>query len=58
MNLATGYTSNLICHACRAHKDDYLKAPSKLDGLYRKNLVTFGRESLKPGPKSVLVKHL
>ena len=52
LNLKSGYASNDICHACRASKNDYMKAPSQLASSFRHTLESFIHESLKPGPKS------
>ena len=52
LNFHAGYSSTQICHLCRATKNDYMMAPSRLSVSFRHNDDTFKQESLKPGPKS------
>lgn len=46
LSLSCHYSCNLICHACRAHKDSFA-APSDLKNQHRHDLASFLAESVK-----------
>ena len=53
LNMCNTYKSIAICYQCRATKNDYMVAPSKVSSSFRHDQRSFFRECVRPGPKSI-----